>query len=44
MIDLRDLGGMDADLAVLGARIVGVEDPLQAPFAAGAGGAGDRRG
>src|SRR5258708_1949391 len=44
LTDLRDLGGMDADLAVLGARVVDVEDPLEVPFAAGTGGAGDRRG
>ena len=42
LTDLRDLGGMEADLAVLGARVVDVEDPLEVPFAAGAGGAGDR--
>jgi len=44
LTDLRDLGWMDADLAVLGARIVDVEDPLEVPFAAGTGGAGDRCG
>jgi hypothetical protein len=44
LTDLRDLGGMEADLAVLGARVVDVEDPLEVTFAAGAGGAGDRRG
>jgi hypothetical protein len=44
LTDLRDLGGMEADLAVLGARVVDVEDPLAVPFAAGTGGAGDRGG
>jgi hypothetical protein len=44
LTDLKDLGGMDADLAVLGARVVDVEDPLEVPFAAGTGGAGDRGG
>jgi hypothetical protein len=41
---LRDLGGMEADLAVFGARVVDVEDPLEVTFAAGTGGTGDRRG
>ena len=44
LTDLRDLGGMEADLAVLGARVVDVEDPLKVTFAAGTGGARDRRG
>ena len=44
LTDLGDLGGMEADLAVLRARVVDVEDPLEVTFAAGTGGAGDRRG
>jgi len=44
LTDLGDLGGMEADLAVLGARVVDIEDPLKVPFAAGTGGAGDPRG
>ena len=44
LTDLGDLGGMEADLAVLRARVVDVEDPLQVTFAAGTGGAGDPRG
>jgi hypothetical protein len=44
LADLRDLGGMEADLSVLGARVVDVEDPLEVPFAARTGGAGDRGG
>ncbi len=39
---LRDLFGMERELAVLGAGIVDVENPLQMPLAAGAGGAGNR--
>ena len=42
--DLRNLGGMEGDLAVFGARVVDVEDPLEVPSAAGTGGAGDRCG
>ena len=42
LTDLRNLGGMEADLSVPGARVVDVEDPLKMPFAARAGGAGDR--
>jgi len=44
LTDLGDLGGMEADLAVLRARVVDVEDPLQVTFATGTGGAGNRRG
>ncbi len=42
--DLRNLGGMESDLAVLGARVVHVEDPLTVTFPAGTDGTGDRRG
>ncbi len=41
---LRDLFGMEIDLAVLGARIVDVEDPLEMAQAAGAGGAANSSG
>jgi hypothetical protein len=41
-VDLRDLGGMEANLARLAARIVDVEDPLEVTFAVGTGGAGNR--
>ena len=44
LADLRYLGGMEADLAVFGAGVVDVEDPLEVPSAAGTGGAGDCRG
>jgi hypothetical protein len=44
LTDLGDLGGMEADLAVLRARVVDVEDPLQVTFAAGTGRAGNCRG
>ena len=44
LTDLKNLGGMEADLAVLGARVVDVEDPLEVTFAAGTGRTGDRRG
>jgi hypothetical protein len=44
LTDLGDLRGMDADLAVPGARVVDVEDPLKVPCPAGAGGAGNRGG
>ena len=37
---LRDLFGMECELAVLGARVVDVEHPLEMTLAAGAGGAG----
>ena len=39
LTDLGDLGGMEADLAVLRARVVDVEDPLGMAAAAGALGA-----
>jgi hypothetical protein len=38
---LRNLFGMESDLAVLGAGIVDVENPLEMTPAAGAGGAAD---
>jgi hypothetical protein len=41
---VRDLFGMESDLAVLGAGIVDVENPLEMALAAGASGAGDRGG
>jgi hypothetical protein len=44
LADLGDLGGMESDLTVLRARVVYVENPLEVAFAAGTGGAGDRRG
>jgi hypothetical protein len=40
--DLRNLGGMEGDLAVFGARVVDIEDPLEVPSAAGTGGTGNR--
>jgi hypothetical protein len=42
--DLRDVTGVDGDLASLGARIVDVEDELKMAYSGGTGGAGDRGG
>jgi hypothetical protein len=41
--DLRSLGGMEADLAILGPGVVDVEDPLRMTLALGAGGTGNGR-
>jgi hypothetical protein len=40
--DVRDVIGVDGDLASLGTRMVDVEDELKMAFSGGTGGAGDR--
>ena len=42
--NVRDLLGMEAELAVPGAWVVDVKDPLEMALAAGAGSAGNRSG
>jgi hypothetical protein len=41
--DLRNLRGMEADLASFASGVVDVEDPLRMALAIGAGGTGNRR-